>query len=323
MKVFVTGGAGYIGSVTVDALLAAGHGVCVFDNMEKGHRSALRPGAAFVQGDLRERDVILRAVREAAPDAIMHFAAYALVGESMERPDIYFRNNTTGSANLIEAATAAGVRRFVFSSTCATYGDPDVVPIRETSRQLPTNPYGESKLMVEKMLLWAARIHKLEHVCLRYFNAAGAVGDLGEDHDPESHLIPIVLQTALGQREKVRVFGTDYDTPDGTCIRDYIHVADLASAHLAALSVERSGAYNLGNGDGHSVLQIIETARQVTGRAIACEAVARRPGDPPRLVADASLARSTLGWNPRRAALTDIIEDAWKWHQAHPRGYGD
>lgn len=323
MKILVTGGAGYIGSVTSELLLDAGHEVVVFDNFERGHRAAVDDRATIVEGDLREQDSIMSAMRSVKPDAVMHFAAYALVPESMAQPEIYFRNNLTGGINLAEAMYVAGVNKIVFSSTCATYGIPETVPISEDLPQKPTNPYGESKLAFEKTLQWYRKLHGMQTVFLRYFNACGATDKFGEDHDPETHIIPIVLQAALGQREKVYICGDDYDTPDGTCIRDYIHIVDLAQAHILAIESDVSGPFNLGNGSGYSVKQVVETAREVTGINIPAEVTERRPGDPDALIAAADKARKVLGWRPRIPELGDIIESAWKWHQAHPNGYND
>lgn len=321
MKILVTGGAGYIGSVTTELLLDAGHEVTVFDNLGRGHREAIDPRATFIEGDLGDSAAITAAVSQTAPDAVMHFAAYALVGESMEDPSMYFRNNVIGGIHLAEAMVAAGVRKIVFSSTCATYGQPDQVPITEETLQRPQNPYGESKLMFEKILAWHQQINGLQPVFLRYFNACGATAKFGEDHDPETHLIPLVLRVALGQRESVKIFGDDYDTPDGTCLRDYIHISDLAQAHMLALEKDVSGPFNLGTGSGNSVLEVIEACREVTGHAIPAERVARRPGDPARLVASAEKARRVLGWQPTRTDLRTIVESAWAWHRRHPHGY--
>ena len=322
MKVLITGGAGYIGSVTAEALLDAGHEAVVFDNLERGHRAAVDARAAFFEGDLRDRERITAVVRDVRPDAVMHFAAFALVAESMAVPEAYFRNNVVGAINLADAMLACGVTRIVFSSTCATYGQPDARPISEDTPQRPANPYGESKLMCEKILTWYGRIHGMQPVLLRYFNACGATAKHGEDHDPETHLIPLVLRVAQGQREKVAVFGDDYDTPDGTCIRDYIHIVDLAQAHILSLTAGVSGAFNLGNGSGYSVKEVIEVARDVTGHPIPAETSPRRPGDPPRLVASADEAQKALGWSPRFTDLRQIVASAWEWHRAHPRGYG-
>ncbi len=321
MRILVTGGAGYIGSVTSALLLDAGHEVCVFDNLEYGHRGALDARATFIEGDLREAGSILDAAQNFRPDAVMHFAAYALVGESMVQPERYFLNNVTGGMNLVEAMRACGARRIVFSSTCATYGQPEQVPISETTPQCPTNPYGQSKLMFEQILRWYQDIHDFEPVCLRYFNACGATPTRGEDHTPESHLIPIVLQAALGQRDSVKIFGDDYRTPDGSCVRDYIHVEDLAKAHLMAIESDKVGAFNLGTGKGYSVREVVEVAREVTGVDIVAEVAPRRPGDPDELVAKVGRARDELGWVPTRSDLVTIIKTAWAWHNAHPDGY--
>lgn len=321
MRVLVVGGAGYIGSVTSEQLLDAGHEVAILDNLERGHREAIDPRATFHQGDLRDRARTLEIVADVQPDAVMHFAAYALVGESMQRPGFYFRNNVAGGINLADAMVETGVRRIVFSSTCATYGQPERVPITEDERQSPTNPYGESKLQFETILSWYRQLHGLEPVFLRYFNACGATARFGEDHDPETHLIPLTLQVPLGQRDRIMIFGDDYDTPDGTCVRDYIHILDLAQAHMLALTSDVIGAFNLGNGNGHSVRQVIDVAREVTGHPIPAECAPRRPGDPDRLVACADRAIDVLGWTPRHADLGAIIASAWQWHQAHPNGY--
>lgn len=321
MKILVAGGAGYIGSVTTEQLLDRGDEVVVFDSLERGHRQAIDPRATLIEGDLRDADRIGRVVMDVRPDAVMHFAAYALVGESMEKPEMYFDNNVKGGVNLANAMVRAGTGKIVFSSTCATYGQPERVPITEEEPQAPANPYGESKLMFEKMLYWLNRQHGIQTVALRYFNACGATVKFGEDHDPETHLIPLVLQTALGRRDHVTVFGDDYDTPDGTCLRDYIHIVDLAQAHILALHTDYSGAFNLGNGNGYSVLEVIETARSVTGRKIPVKTGPRRPGDPARLVAAADKAHSLLGWQPEYPDLKTIIESAWAWLRAHPNGY--
>jgi len=321
MNVLVTGGAGYIGSVTVERLLDRGHAVTVFDNLERGHRAAVDPRAVLVEGDLREREAIAAAVDRLRPDAVVHFAAYALVGESMTDPGLYFRNNLAGGLNLAEAMRAAGTRRLVFSSTCAVYGVPERVPIVEDLPRNPANPYGESKLQFEKALHWYEVCHGFRTVRLRYFNAAGATERCGEHHEPETHIIPNVLKVALGQAPHVRIFGADYRTPDGTCVRDYIHIEDLAQAHILAVEGEACGAFNLGNGSGYSVRQVVETARAVTGHAIPEVLEARRPGDPDSLVADASRAARVLGWKPRFPELRAILESAWAWTRRHPNGY--
>jgi UDP-glucose 4-epimerase len=321
VKVFVTGGAGYIGSVTTELLLDSGHRVTVYDNLGRGHREAIDGRAEFVRGDLLDAAGLAAAMKRAAPDAVMHFAAFALVGESMNDPGMYFTNNVTGGVNLVEAMVGAGVKRIVFSSTCATYGYPERIPITEDTPQRPVNPYGESKLMFERILGWYQRIHGVSPVFLRYFNACGATKQFGEDHEPESHLIPNVIRVALGQQPKIRIFGADYQTPDGTCIRDYIHIVDLAQAHMLALQGTQDGAFNLGTGHGYSVREVIDVVREVTGRTIPEETAPRRPGDPDRLVAAADKARSVLGWIPKHSDLRTIVRSAWDWHQAHPNGY--
>lgn len=322
-RVFVAGGAGYIGSACTEYLLDKGYEVTVFDDLITGHRSAVDPRARFVRGNLEDRDLLIPLVRDGKFDAIMHFAAFSLVGESMTDPGKYFRNNLANAINLADAAVAGNVRSFVFSSTAATFGQPETSPIREHDRQIPINPYGESKLCFEKVLHWYHEIHGLQYAALRYFNAAGATGKYGEDHRPESHLIPIILQVAQGKREKIMVYGNDYDTPDGSCIRDYIHILDLAQAHELAMSAPESGHYNLGTGNGLSVLEIIDAARKVTGHAIPCEIAPRRAGDPARLVACSDRARQMLGWKPQFESAEAIIESAWKWRLAHPDGYAD
>lgn len=322
-KIFVTGGAGYIGSICVEELLNRGFEVSVFDNLTEGHRKAVDHRATFFQGDLGDRDVVRHAFSQAKPDAVMHFAANALVGESMSNPSKYFRNNVACGLNLLDAAVEAGVSKFVFSSTCATFGIPERMPIDESLPQRPINPYGESKLMFESILRWYREIHGLSFVALRYFNAAGASERFGEDHRIETHLIPNILKVALGQRESVEIFGTDYPTPDGTCIRDYIHILDLAQAHILAVQSEKSGFYNLGTGGGTSVREVITACERVTGRSIRADEKPRRAGDPPRLIAASDKIRADLGWNPRFQAIGPIVESAWAWHQRHPLGYGD
>lgn len=323
MNIFVTGGAGYIGSAFVEDALNHGHSVTVFDNLTEGHRDAVDERAAFIRGCLSNKSEIASGLADAKADAVVHFAASALVGESMEKPEKYFGNNVCSGLNLLEATVAAGVKKFVFSSTCATFGVPETMPMNETLPQNPVNPYGESKLMFEKMLRWFHEIHGLEFVAFRYFNAAGATANFGEDHRIETHLIPNILKVALGQKSNCSIFGTDYPTPDGTCIRDYIHILDLAQAHLLALESGKQGFYNLGNGDGYSVREVIEMCREVSGREIAVIEEPRRPGDPPRLIADASKAVNELGWKPKFAKLEDIIQSAWDWHKQHPDGYAD
>ncbi len=321
MNVFVTGGAGYIGSVCVETLCDAGHTVTVLDNLTEGHRAAVDPRATFIEADLADRDRVLAAVRDSQAEAIVHFAASALVGESMINPSKYFRNNVSNGLNLLDAAVAAGVKKFVFSSTCATFGPPERVPMDESLPQRPINPYGQSKLMFESILKWYRELHGLDFVAFRYFNAAGASARFGEDHRVETHLIPNILKVALGQKPHVEIFGTDYPTPDGTCIRDYIHIEDLAQAHRLALAPDPSGFFNLGNGEGFSVREVIATCERVSGRPIPTIEQPRRPGDPPRLVAAAHKAITGLGWKPRFPQIEDIVRSAWEWHQRHPHGY--
>jgi len=325
MAVLVTGGAGYIGSVLVERLIAAGEGTVVLDDLSRGHRAAVHPEAVFYRGRTGDRELVARIAREHPLDACVHFAAFAYVGESVSEPGRYFDNNFTQAQLLFETLLAAGVKRVVFSSTCATYGLPTAVPIAESHSQWPINPYGWSKLFVERLLESFDRAHGLRFVALRYFNAAGATARSGEHHEPETHLIPLALRAAAGRGPKLKVFGRDYDTPDGTAIRDYVHVGDLAEAHLLALAHLRRGGdsqlLNLGTGTGYSVLEVIEAAKRVTGRDVPVESAERREGDPPRLVADASRARAVLGWTPQQAALDAIVRSAWDWMQAHPDGY--
>ncbi|NBR85129.1 MAG: UDP-glucose 4-epimerase GalE [Verrucomicrobia bacterium] len=323
MNVFVTGGAGYIGSVCVEELINAGHTVTVFDNLSEGHRSAVDPRARFLLGDLADRELVARSLTEARAEAVIHFAAHALVGESMQNPGKYFRNNVANGLNLLDAAVAAHVRKFVFSSTCATYGVPEQMPMDETLPQRPVNPYGESKLMFERMLQWYQQLHGLEFVAFRYFNAAGASKKFGEHHRVETHLIPNVLKVALGQKEQCDIFGTNYPTLDGTCIRDYIHIVDLAQAHILALAPGKQGFFNLGNGSGYSVREVIQACERVSGRSIKAVEQPRRPGDPPRLVAAADKALRELDWRPKFPKLEDIVATAWDWHRRHPQGYRD
>ncbi|MBO2943357.1 UDP-glucose 4-epimerase GalE [Paenibacillus sp. F411] len=326
MAILVTGGAGYIGSHTVAELLERGEEVVVIDSLETGHKEALLGGKLY-QGDLRNKELLKTLFAENEIDAVIHFAANSLVGESMKDPVKYYDNNVYGTLCLLEAMNEAGVRKIVFSSTAATYGEPEKVPIEEKDRTQPTNVYGETKLMMERMMAWFDQVLGIKYVSLRYFNAAGshASGKIGEDHRPESHLIPLVLQTALQQRPHISVFGDDYATPDGTCVRDYIHVSDLADAHLRAVEYLRRGedsnVFNLGNGQGFSVKEVIETSKAVTGREIPVVMEARRAGDPAVLVASSDKARTVLGWQPARVKLEDIIQDAWRWHVSHPNGY--
>jgi UDP-glucose 4-epimerase len=321
VKVFVTGGAGYIGSVCVEELLNLGHEVTVFDNLSEGHREAIDLRAHFIGGNICEPEEILSAFRSVKPEAVMHFAAKALVGESMTDPYKYFHNNVYGGLNLLRAAVETDTKKFVFSSSCATYGIPERVPIDEEADQRPVSPYGESKLMFENILHWFDQIHGIKYVALRYFNAAGASERFGEHHRIETHLIPRVLGVALGHSPHAEVFGTDYPTPDGSCVRDYIHVCDLAQAHILALSAPNSGFFNLGTGGGVSVYEVLEACRQVTGHSIPILKKPRRPGDPPRLIAASEKARKVLGWKPERQDIVDIVESAWTWHKKHPTGY--
>ena len=323
MKILVVGGAGYIGSVCSELLLDEGHSVTIFDNLSEGHRRALDPRAEFVEGDLVDRQSIEKTLAKQRPDAVMHFAANALVGESMQNPSKYFRNNIANGLNLLDAIVAAGVGKIIFSSTCAIFGPPERLPIDETTPPRPINPYGESKLAFEKILRWYGEIHGLKFVSLRYFNAAGASAKFGEDHRVETHLIPNVLKVALGEKPNVEIFGTDYETPDGTCVRDYIHILDLARAHILALNSAKSDFYNLGTGGGASVREVIDSCRKITGRKIDIVEKPRRPGDPPRLIASSEKIKRELGWKPQFQSLDAIIESAWKWHQKFPRGYED
>ena len=327
MRVLVTGGAGYIGSHAVRLLIRAGHEVWVFDNLSRGHRGAA-PADRLTVGDLANQDLVERLLAKYEIDAVMHFAAFALVGESVAEPALYYANNVISTLALLDAMRKAGVKRIVFSSTTATYGVPQTIPITEDETQLPINPYGFTKLVIEHALEDYANAYGLRFAALRYFNAAGATpqGDLGEDHHPESHLIPIVLQVALGQRDKLTIFGDDYPTPDGTCIRDYIHVDDLGHAHVRALERLESDSQlklNLGTGRGHSVLEVVEACRRVTGHPIPAQVGARRPGDPPELVADSRRAQTVLAWTPRYVEIEQIVETAWNWHHRHPHGFAD
>ena len=327
MKLLVLGGAGYIGSHTATELLDNGHEVVIADNLVTGYREAVPEKATFYQGDLRDKDFLVDLLTKEKVDAVIHFAAFSLVGESVTNPLKYYENNLYGTKVLLDAMIETGVDKIVFSSTAATYGEPENIPILESDRTCPTNPYGETKLAMEKMISWAAKAHGLHFVSLRYFNACGAhkSGKIGEAHNPESHLIPLVLQVPNGKREFVSIYGNDYDTPDGTCIRDYIHVTDLAKAHILAVEYLMNGGesdiFNLGNGVGYSVKVVIETARKVTGHPIPAKEEARRAGDPARLVASGEKARKILGWEPEIKDLADIISSAWKWHKAHRDGY--
>jgi len=323
MNILVTGGAGYIGSICVEQLIEAGHTVTVFDNLTEGHRKAVDPRARLIVGDLQDRCQIEDALEATRPDAVMHFAANALVGESMENPSKHFRNNVYGGLNLLDAMVATGCKKFVFSSTCATFGPPERLPIDETLPQRPINPYGESKLIFEKILRWYDEIHGLRFVALRYFNAAGATEKYGEDHRIETHLIPNVLRVALGQKDHVEIFGTDYETPDGTCVRDYIHIVDLAQAHMLALGTKESAFYNLGTGGGTSVREVIRTCEKITGKEIKVIEKPRRPGDPARLIAGSDKVKRELGWMPKYGSIDKIVESAWAWHVRNPHGYQD
>lgn len=325
MRVLVTGGGGYIGSVAVECLLGAGYDVVVLDNFWRGHQPAVPTGVEKVDCDLRDRDHTIRAVKEAWVDAVLHFAAATLVGESVVQPAEYFEINVVGSHNLLVAMRDAGVSKLVFSSTAAVYGMPETLPITETAQTVPINPYGRSKLMVEQMLEWHAGAYGLRYACPRYFNVAGATEQHGEDHEPETHVIPVALQVLLGKRPHFSVFGTDYPTPDGTAIRDYVHVVDLAEAHILALKRldETLGPINLGTRDGFSVRQIVAAVERVTGRDLPVEYGPRREGDPPALVADSSKAHRLLGWTPTRSTMDEMVGSAWRWFQAHPHGYQD
>jgi UDP-glucose 4-epimerase len=323
LKLLVTGGAGYIGSIVATELLSGGHEVVVLDNLEQGHRDAIPPAARLVEADLRDAQPIWAALAVGF-DAVLHFAALALVGESLSYPERYYRTNVLGTLNLLEAMDEAGITRLVFSSTCAVYGEPSEVPIPETAVPRPVNPYGASKLAVDNMIGAFCHAHGLGAVSLRYFNVAGASRGLGEDHDPETHLIPNILRAVLGTNPHIEIYGTDYPTPDGTAIRDYIHIEDLSAAHVLALDATRPGEhliYNLGNGSGFSVREVIAAAREVTGAEIPTREAPRRPGDPPELVAASERIRSELGWEARKPGLAEMVGDAWAFAQAHPRGY--
>jgi UDP-glucose-4-epimerase GalE len=328
MRVLLTGGAGYVGSHAGRVLRQAGHEVWIYDNLSYGHRSAV-PADRLVVGDLMEREKLAATFRDRRIDAVMHFAAFCYVGESVTEPAKYYQNNIVGTLSLLDAMRDAGVQRIVFSSTCATYGEPETVPITEAEKQHPINPYGFTKLAIERALADYARAYGIGYAALRYFNASGAAADgsIGEDHDPETHLIPLVLQVALGQRAEVLVFGDDYPTPDGTCLRDYIHVADLASAHVLALEALEGGApsnaFNVGTGVPHSVRQVLDAVARVAGRPVPADIGPRRDGDPSALYAANDRIRATLGWTPQHASLDDIVASAWRWHDTHPEGYGD
>lgn len=327
MRVLVLGGAGYIGSHTVSELIDAGEEVVIIDNLETGYLEAVNPKAVFYQGDIRDRSFVDSVFDKEDIDAVIHFAANSLVGESMKLPLKYYDNNLYGTKVLLESMVAHNVDKIVFSSTAATYGEPESIPILETDRTEPTNPYGETKLSMEKMMKWTGVAHGLRYVALRYFNACGAhiSGEIGEAHNPETHLIPLILQVPNGQRKAISIFGDDYDTKDGTCVRDYIHVTDLAQAHILAMKYlmdgKESDVFNLGNGVGFTVKEVIETARKVTGHPIPAEVAPRRGGDPAKLIASSEKAKKVLGWKPEHADLEEIIETAWKWHKNHPNGY--
>ncbi|MFP5262753.1 MAG: UDP-glucose 4-epimerase GalE [Blastocatellia bacterium] len=323
MNILVTGGAGYIGSVVAERLLAFGHNALIYDDLSAGHRGAVAAGAELIVGGLDDGAALAGCMREHKIEAVIHLAAHALVSESMTNPSMYFRNNVAAGITLLDAMAACGVKRIVFSSTCAVYGEPEDSPITEDSRRRPANPYGESKLTFERLLHWHDVAHGVRYTTLRYFNAAGATGDFGEHHSPETHLIPIVLGCAMGSREQVEVFGNDYPTPDGTCVRDYIHVVDIADAHIRALRLLEGGSrtYNLGTGKGYSVREVIEAARRITGNPIPVQYSPRRPGDPAVLVASSERIKRELDWQPGHSGLEEIIESAWRWHRAHPHGY--
>ena len=327
MAILVTGGAGYVGSHTVAALVERGANTIVIDNLEKGHKAAIWPGAKFYEGDLRDVSLISKIFAQNPITAVVHFAAYSLVAESVENPAKYYDNNVAGTLQLLKIMNSHNVKSIVFSSTASTYGEPESIPVTETAPERPVNPYGESKLAVERMLKWFDGAYGIKHVILRYFNVAGAheSAKIGEDHNPETHLIPMILQTALGKRESFDLYGDDYPTPDGTCIRDYIHAMDLADAHILALekleSEPTSAIYNLGSGSGFSNREILETAKKITGIDIPVRFVARRAGDPPVLVASSDKIKQQLGWNPTRTHIDNIISTAWAWHSANPDGY--
>jgi len=324
MRVLITGAAGYIGSIVTEHLMASGCEVLAVDNLSHGHRRAVHPDAHFFQGDLLERDWLFRLLRRSEAEAVVHLAAEALIDGSVRDPGRFFRSNVAAGLNLLDAMAAAGIKRLVFSSTAAVYGEPEATPIPETAPCRPVNPYGESKLAFERMLPWYEKAHGIRYIVFRYFNACGATERFGEDHVPETHLVPVILEVALGKRPTLELFGDDYDTPDGTCIRDYVHVADIARAHELALRRlgEVSGAvYNLGNGRGYSTLEVLEAAGRLLGKAIPVVRSPRRPGDPARLVADPAKVRRELGWKPLEDDLTEMIRSAWRWRRRHPNGY--
>jgi len=325
MAILVTGGAGYIGSVAVEDLREQGETVVVLDNLVYGHRQAIDSSIPFYEGDIGDESLIQTIFSEHEIEACMHFSAFAYVGESVEKPQIYYKNNFIQTLKLLDVLIENDVKKFIFSSTCATYGEPQYVPIDEKHPQLPTNPYGWSKFMVERALADYDAAYNLKYVALRYFNACGASGGCGEDHNPETHLIPLILFVAQGKRDSISIFGDDYPTPDGTAVRDYIHISDLSQAHLLALEYLRKGGdsefINLGNGSGYSVKEVVEAARKITGKKIEAKIAPRRAGDPSRLVADAAKARKVLGWNPQFPEIERIIESAWAWHSANPEGY--
>lgn len=329
MSTLVLGGAGYIGSHAVYQLIDEGYDTVVVDNLQTGHKGAIHPKARFYQGDIRDKDFLREVFAKEKVDAVLHFAAYSLVGESMEKPLEYFRNNVYGTQVLLEVMNEFNVKHIVFSSTAATYGEQDQTPITEEMQTNPTNAYGETKLTMEKLMKWCDTAYGMNYVSLRYFNVAGArsTGEIGEDHHPETHLIPVVLQVALGQRESISIFGDDYPTEDGTCIRDYIHVEDLIDAHILALKYLQNGGesniFNLGSSKGFSVKEIVEAARAVTGHELPANIAPKRVGDPSTLIASSEKAGRILGWRPKRTSIQNIITDAWNWHQAHPNGYGD
>ncbi|MGX7351596.1 UDP-glucose 4-epimerase [Enterococcus canis] len=327
MAVLVLGGAGYIGSHAVDQLVEKGYEVVVVDNLQTGHEAAIRPEATFYQGDIRDKEFMREVFQNEKIEGVIHFAANSLVGESVEKPLMYFNNNVYGTQITLEVMQEFGVNHIVFSSTAATYGEPEEVPIKETTPTNPKNPYGESKLMMEKIMGWTSAASDLRYVALRYFNVAGAKSDasIGEDHDPETHLVPIILQVALGQREQLAIFGDDYDTPDGTCIRDYVQVEDLIAAHILALEYLKKGGdsnvFNLGSSQGYSVKEMLEAAREVTGKEIPAVVAPRRAGDPSVLIAASDKAKDVLGWQPKYDDVKEIIGTAWRWHESHPHGY--